>query len=87
MIPDVEYDEEEREFSSGRLFLFTDGIEEEFNEDQEQFGEERVIRILEQEKDKPLESSIETLYNSMNKFIDTARVRDDITVIGIEYRG
>lgn|GEM_PF-1474559 len=87
MIPDVEYDEEEREFSSGRLFLFTDGIEEEFNEDQEQFGEERVIQILEQEKDKPLENSIETLYNSMSKFIDTARVRDDITVIGIEYRG
>jgi serine phosphatase RsbU (regulator of sigma subunit) len=87
MIPDVEYDEEAKEFSSGRLFLFTDGIEEEFNEEQEQFGEERVLTILEQEKNKPLKTSIDSLYAAMNKFIGTARVRDDITVIGIEHNG
>ncbi len=87
MIPDVEYDEEEKEFNSGRLFLFTDGIEEEFNEEQEQFGEERVLAILERDKKKPLQHSIDSLFEAMNKFIDTARVRDDITVIGIEYDG
>ncbi len=86
MIPDVEYDQEECEFKSGRLFLFTDGIEEEFNEAQEQFGEERVLEILEKEKDKPLQTSIDSLYKAMNQFIDTARVRDDITLIGIEYK-
>lgn len=86
MIPDVEYDEEEREFSSGRLFLYTDGIEEEFNEEQEQFGQERVLEIIEREQEKPLQNTLDALYESMNQFIDTARVRDDITVIGIEYK-
>jgi serine phosphatase RsbU (regulator of sigma subunit) len=86
MIPDVEYDEEEREFSSGRLFLYTDGIEEEFNEEQEQFGQERVLQIVEREQEKPLQNTLNTLYKSMNQFINTAHVRDDITVIGIEYK-
>ena len=85
MIPDAEYEEVEKEFNSGRLYLFTDGIEEEFNPEQEQFGEERVIKILEQTKNEPIKKSIDILYSEMIQFIGSARIRDYITVVGIEY--
>ena len=81
----MSYSEVEKEFNSGRLYLFTDGIEEEFNPEQEQFGEERVIKILEQTKNEPIKKSIDILYSEMIQFIGSARIRDDITVVGIEY--
>lgn len=86
MIPDAEYDEGEHEFSSGRLFLFTDGIEEEFNPEQEQFGEDRVIKILEETRTEKIENSLQGLYSQMTQFIGPTRIRDDITVVGIEYK-
>lgn len=85
MIPDVEYDEEEKEFNSGRIYLFTDGISEEFNELQEQFGDEKVIETLDKNKDEPLQKSVDALYSEVLKFVGKAKIKDDITLIGIEY--
>ncbi|HMV41665.1 MAG TPA: SpoIIE family protein phosphatase [Leptospiraceae bacterium] len=87
MVSDVEYDEEVKDFNSGRLYLFTDGIAEEFNEAQDQFGDERVIDVLEKSKSESLQKSIDNLYSEMLNFVGNARIRDDITVVGIEYMG
>lgn len=86
MIPDAEYEEIEKEFNSGRLYLFTDGIEEEFNPEQEQFGEERIITILEKLQNEPIQKTLDILYFEMKQFIGNMRIRDDITLIGIDYK-
>ena len=86
MIPNAEYEEIEKEFNSGRLYLFTDGIEEEFNPEQEQFGEERLITILEKLQNEPIQKTLDILYFEMKQFIGNMRIRDDITLIGIDYK-
>ena len=85
VIPDTKYGEIEFQFAKGdRLYLFTDGIYEEFNEKNEIYGEDDLQDILKSNNHNPVKENIEFLISDVREFIGSREQDDDITIIGIE---
>lgn len=77
---------EELDFNKeDKLFLFTDGIYEEFN-GEEEFGEHRVHSIISDFNFVKLSDSINKILEELEKFLGSAERQDDITILGIGYR-
>ncbi len=68
-----------------RLFIFTDGIFEEFNSKSQEFGEERLVSILVDNLSLSIESTAEEALKQLDQFLDGRKRQDDITILGIEY--
>ncbi|HMZ58800.1 MAG TPA: PP2C family protein-serine/threonine phosphatase, partial [Leptospiraceae bacterium] len=68
-----------------RLLLFTDGVFEEFNESEEEFGEERLLESAKASSMKPVSEMLESINLALEEFLKSSPKQDDITVIGIEY--
>ena len=72
-----------------RLVLFTDGLFEEFNDDEEEFGEERLWDFLEKNRNMEIQSMLRYLLKTIRSFLgdpEKVSLHDDITLIGIEIR-
>lgn len=69
-----------------RLFIFTDGIFEQFL-GEEEFGEDRLYQILIQNKGNDIKNTIDHVLTELEKFLGDTGKQDDITLIGIGYRG
>ncbi len=67
------------------LFLFTDGIIEQFNEAKEQFGLEKVKEILKNSSDKNPELIFEDLLEAVNLWKKDEPQNDDITFMIIKF--
>ena len=82
---DVEFEEIELQFEKGdKLFLFTDGLFEEFNSEKEEFGEKQVVNIIKAYSDKELKELFGILMENLNLFLASSARQDDITFIGVE---
>jgi serine phosphatase RsbU (regulator of sigma subunit) len=85
VIPETKYNEVELKFSRGdRLYLFTDGIYEEFNAKDEIYGEEELYDILKSNNHNPVKENIEFIISDVKEFMGSRPQDDDITIIGIE---
>ena len=82
MWPGLEYEGEEiADISNRPLFVYTDGLNEAENRQQEQFTDERLLEIL---KTTPFESSmltVELLKGEVEKHRDGAEPNDDLTML------
>ncbi|GBF51071.1 stage II sporulation protein E [Leptospira ryugenii] len=67
-----------------RVYLFTDGVFEQFNADREIFGEDRVYEWLSEHQRLDLDKSIESLIQELNFFTKFNTHQDDITIVGCE---
>ena len=82
IITEPEYKTEQIAFSSGDIFLFyTDGLTEAQQNDEE-FGEEKLKRFLRQNRDKSAQQILEELFYSVKKFSN--KDLDDLTSILIK---
>jgi serine phosphatase RsbU (regulator of sigma subunit) len=70
-----------------KLILFTDGIYEEFDENNEEFGLSRLKESLDQCKDNNVKDIIKKLIAKADTFIGDELRNDDITIIGVEKIG
>lgn len=70
---------------SDRLFLYTDGVTEAQTKENKFFGEERLLKILNQ-KDLSLSETLEHVHKSIKKYIKDAPQFDDITMMIVEFR-
>ena len=70
-----------------RLFVYTDGVPEAINEQNEQYGTGRMLDLLNQEKDRPMEEILPDLRRDITDFVGKADQFDDITMLGFTYRG
>jgi len=67
-----------------RIFLFTDGVFEQFSNSQEIFGEERLCLSL--NHDLSLSNTVHHAVKNLEKFIGVnGKFQDDLCLIGIEY--
>lgn len=83
--PDYEYKVEQIKLKKNdRLFLYTDGVTEAQTKENNFFGEERLLKTLNQ-KDLSLSKTLEHVYKSIQKFIKDAPQFDDITVLIVEF--
>lgn len=80
--PGMEYEGEEIESIKGRaLFIYTDGLNEAENPQQEQFGDDRLLDILRHTHFDTAQQVLETLKDSVDAFRNGAEPNDDLTMM------
>ena len=80
--PGLEYVGETIEYFKDRmLLLYTDGLNEAENRQQEQFGEDRIIEILTSRSSSNAQGIIEALETEVARFRDGAEPNDDLTML------
>jgi serine phosphatase RsbU (regulator of sigma subunit) len=79
------YETKEIEFRpSDRLFMFTDGIFEEFNADKEEFGEERLKKIILSNSHLSMQNIVNQIFTDLDEFLGNQHKDDDITLLAAE---
>jgi len=63
------------------LVLFTDGVTEAADPNDEEYGEERLAALVASMKDRPSEEIVEAIHNAVAAFTQGAPAADDITVV------
>ena len=69
------------------IFVYTDGVPEATNEQSEQFGTDRMIDELNENKYGLQQDLLRSVEAGVNKFVGEAEQFDDITMIGFRYNG
>jgi sigma-B regulation protein RsbU (phosphoserine phosphatase) len=67
---------------NGDLIVFyTDGFSEAMNKDLEEYGEERLCRIIQHNKQKPAQAIIDTVVRDVQEFVKGYPQHDDMTMV------
>ena len=69
------------------LYVYTDGIPDAINIDEEQYGIERMLNALNNYKDASMEGLLQAVKADQDDFVGAADQFDDITMIGFRYNG
>ncbi|MFC1514037.1 PP2C family protein-serine/threonine phosphatase [candidate division KSB1 bacterium] len=81
MFMDAQYSAGQTKLAEGDLLvLFTDGIVEAFNYDEEEFSEERLIEILRSQIDRPLDKLTDHIREKLDEFCEYQPPGDDLTL-------
>lgn len=84
----IRYEDQMVGFGAGdRLILYTDGLTEASNQDDEVYGEERLLSIISRHHAQSAGELTETIMNDMHAFTAGKGVDDDITLIVVERNG
>lgn len=70
-----------------QLLLYTDGVVEAFDLEETAYGEEKFKNFLNQSLNLPAETIIKKLFTDVAEFVNGAPQSDDITLLGITYKG
>lgn len=88
MIPDAHYKEHEFELEpNDMVFLFTDGLEELMNRNNEQFGTKEMEIAIKSNMHLSPKSFVESLICSAEAFSEGLNGEDDITLLAFSYIG
>ena len=63
------------------LVAYTDGISEAMNEDQEEWGEPRLIRTIQSCKGLPAQQILDIVFTAADAFVSGAKQSDDMTLV------
>ena len=69
------------------LFVYTDGVAEATNADNEPFGTERMLKALNRDPDADPEGVLHNVMEGINTFVAGAEQFDDITMLCLKYIG
>ena len=84
----VRYRKNELQLQPGdAIYLYTDGVTEATNINNELYGEERLHLILEKNKDADTRSICDLIKEDVDKFVGEAPQFDDITMLALKYNG
>ena len=76
------------DFAKGdTLFLYTDGVSEATNRDNELYGEDRLLEALNSVPYSNMEQLCAMIRKDIDDFVDGAPQFDDITMMAIKYKG
>ena len=70
-----------------RLFVYTDGVPEATNKEEELFGTGRMVEALNRDKEAPLCEVLKHVRGAVDEFVKDAEQFDDMTMLCLEYRG
>ena len=88
VVEGVPFNEHEFELHPGdRIFIYTDGVPEATSEQDELFGEERMVESLNSHMEDSLQELLPDLKRDIDKFVGNAPQFDDITMLGFDYYG
>lgn len=82
---DYKFKKESHKFNKGDyLLMFTDGLNESINKDEEEFGYQRIEETIKDTSNLALEEVINKLNNNLNSFTGNKEQFDDITMLLIK---
>lgn len=67
-----------------RLYVHSDGLTEEANADEEQFGEERLMAAVAESSGASLQESVDSLVQRVIAWRGNEHLRDDVSILAIE---
>ena len=84
----MKYQDYELQLNPGdRLFVYTDGVPEATNLNNELFGTDRMLDALNADKEAKPEEMLENVYKTVGEFVGEAEQFDDVTMLGLAYYG
>ncbi len=84
----VTYKEYELQLRPGtKLFLYTDGVPEAEDDENHQFGLDRMIDALNENVDAPVKETCEGVRAAVDAFVQGAQQFDDLTMLCMVYKG
>ncbi len=82
ILPQATYEESRMQMDPGDiLVLFSDGVTEAVDPNDEDFGEERLATLVASLHDRPAAEIVEAIHTAVTEFTLGARTADDITVV------
>jgi serine phosphatase RsbU (regulator of sigma subunit) len=82
MFDEAEYDESVIDLESGdRLYLYSDGLTEEVNAHDEEFGDERLLNALADSQALSLQDSVESLIQKVIAWRGEEHLQDDVSIL------
>lgn len=69
-----------------KVFLYTDGVTESFNENKKQFGETRLQQILNNYTGDSIQDLIQSVHTNLNSFTGNAGPSDDETMVAFKFK-
>jgi serine phosphatase RsbU (regulator of sigma subunit) len=82
--PETRIDMEEH---GNRFLVFSDGITEQFNTEGEMFGPARLLHAFWRHLELPLNEMLAKIVEELSRFRSTALVKDDQTLLALEFAG
>ena len=87
-MPGMKYKDYELQLEPGaKLFLYTDGVTEATDENNEMFGTDRLVEALNEVCDAEPEEVLPNVRGAIDDFVNGAEQFDDITMLCMEYKG
>jgi hypothetical protein len=87
LLPGVTFQQGEHFIAPGDLLVaFSDGVVEAANEAGEEFGEQRIVDIIQESWDAPATTIRNVIYDRVREFTSGAPVNDDQTIIVVRFR-
>lgn len=87
-IPDIRYWDFELKMEPGdKLFLYTDGVPEASDKDNNMFTADRMLGALNEYRDGTPREILEGVRRNVQSFVGDAPQFDDLTMLCVEYRG
>ena len=84
----MKYKDYELQLEPGdKLFVYTDGVPEATNVDDEMFGTDRMLEALNADMYAPVEEMLRNVRNAVEEFTSGAEPFDDLTMLAVEYTG
>lgn len=71
----------------GAIFLYTDGVPEATNSDNVLFGTDRLLSALNKDKNAEPKAMLQNVKAAVDKFVGNAEQFDDMTMLGLIYKG
>lgn len=88
IFPESEFVEQQDMLHEGdKLILYTDGVSEARNPENEQFGEDRILEIVRAHRTEPATAILKALRAGVTDFANGAEQRDDLTLLVLDYQG
>lgn len=88
IMDDHEYQKTVTKFDKGdMIFLYTDGVTEALNPNEELFGVERLRNSLNNSKSNELQEIVASVREDISDFVNDAEQSDDITTLIFKYKG
>jgi len=82
VMPDIRLEEKEISLEDGAVIVFyTDGVTEAINGEEEQFGQKRLVKVMENNRHRSAQEIIDAIRQAIGDFAGDQPQFDDITLI------